>query len=197
MLAAKLDKLQGTVEIKGHIGDRPWTVTLPLANAAEGKSLSKLWARRKISDAEVARTTRQTAPEEADKTILALALDHQLVTRLTSLVAVDKTPSRPEGAPLKVAELPINLPAGWDFAKVFGERPQLPSAPRERRADEGDGRVQVAMLKRPLTAVAPAPNTVKLPKTATDSELKMIAGSILLALSLMLFLFNRRRMVAS
>src|SRR5207245_2554360 len=82
---------------------------LPLANAAEGKGLSKLWARRKIADAEVARTTRQASPEDADKTILALALEHQLVTRLTSLVAVDKTPSRPEGAPLKVSELPINL----------------------------------------------------------------------------------------
>ena len=97
-------------------------MTLPLANAAEGKGLSKLWARRKIADAEIARTLRQAAPEDADKTILALALEHQLVTRLTSLVAVDKTPSRPEGEPLKLTELPLNLPAGWDFAKVFGER---------------------------------------------------------------------------
>jgi hypothetical protein len=30
--------------------------------------------------------------------ILALAREHQLVTRLTSLVAVDQTPSRPAGA---------------------------------------------------------------------------------------------------
>jgi hypothetical protein len=116
VLAAKLDTLKGSVEIKGNIGDRPWVVTLPLAGAAEGKGLSKLWARRKISDAEVARTTRQAAPEDADKTILALALEHQLVTRLTSLIAVDKTPSRPEGAPLKASELPINLPAGWESA---------------------------------------------------------------------------------
>src|ERR1700675_1339686 len=137
VLAAKLDKLTGLVEIKGHIGDRPWVVTLPLANAAEGKGLSKLWARRKIDDAEIARTMREATPLEADKTILALALEHQLVTRLTSLVAVDKTPSRPEGEPLKVSELPINLPAGWDFAKLFGERSQLPATPTERRADNG------------------------------------------------------------
>ncbi len=190
VLAARLDKLAGSVEIKGRIGDRPWLVTLPLANAAEGKGLSKLWARRKIDDAEVARTTRQASPEEADKTILALALEHQLVTRLTSLVAVDKTPSRPDGEPLKVSELPLNLPAGWDFAKVFGERPQLPMAPTERRA-EGDGRMQLAALKRP--AVAQAPDTIKLPKTATDAELKMIAGAILLALSLLVFAFIRRQ----
>src|SRR5450755_132496 len=167
VLAAKLDTLKGSVEIKGRIGDRPWVVTLALANAAEGKGLSKLWARRKIDDAEIARTLRTTTPEDADKTILALALQHQLVSRLTSLVAVDKTPSRPEGEPLKLTELPLNLPAGWDFAKVFGERPRLP-APTERRADAGDTRTQAAAMKRPLPAVALPPNTVRLPKTATD-----------------------------
>jgi Ca-activated chloride channel family protein len=182
VLAAKLDKLAGSFEIKGRVGDRPWVVTLPIANAAEGKGLSKLWARRKIDDAEVARTLRQATPEEADKTILALALEHQLVTRLTSLVAVDKTPSRPGGAPLKLTELPLNLPAGWDFAKVFGERAKPSAPPAERRAELGDAHAQLASLRRPVAA--PAPSTVVLPKTATDAELSMIAGSILLMLSL-------------
>jgi Ca-activated chloride channel family protein len=195
VLAARLDKLAGAVEIKGRIGDRPWSVNLPLANAAEGKGLSKLWARRKISDAEVARTVRQVSPEDADKTILALALEHQLVTRLTSLVAVDRTPSRPDGEPLKLTELPINLPAGWDFEKVFGERPHLPSQPAERRA-EADGRVQVASLKRPLAVAAPAPATIALPRTATDAELSMMLGAALLAISLMLLAFNRRQALA-
>jgi Ca-activated chloride channel family protein len=196
VLAAKLDKLTGSVEIRGRIGDRPWVVTLPVANAAEGKGLSKLWARRKIADAEIARTLRQAAPEDADKTILALALEHQLVTRLTSLVAVDKTPSRPEGETLKLTELPLNLPAGWEFSKVFGERPKLPAPPTERRADAGDTRVQLAATKRALPVVTQAPNTITLPKTATDAELKMITGSILLAFSLILFVCNRRRMFA-
>jgi Ca-activated chloride channel homolog len=196
VLAARLDKLAGSVEIKGRIGDRPWIVNVPLAKAAEGKGLSKLWARRKISDAEVARTTRQVSPEQADKTILALALEHQLVSRLTSLVAVDKTPNRPEGEPLKLAELPLNLPAGWDFAKVFGEHPRLPAPPTERRADAGDARMQVAAMKRPQAAVALLPDTVRLPKTATDAELKMVAGSILLGLGLILLGFNRRQTFA-
>src|SRR6201999_146917 len=155
--------------------------------------LSKLWAHRKISDAEIARTTCQVSPEHADKTILALALQHQLVTRLTSLVAVDTTPSRPEGEPLKLTDLPLNLPAGWDFAKVFGDRPQLPAPPKERRADAGDTRGQAAM-KRALPA--PMPDTVKLPKTATDAELRMIAGAVLLMLSLIWLLFDRRQRLA-
>src|ERR1700749_1517843 len=186
VLAAKLDQIKGSVEIKGRIGDRPWSATLPLANAAEGKGLSKLWARRKISDAEVARTTRQISPEDADKTILALALQHQLVTRLTSLVAVDQTPSRPEGTPLKLTDLPLNLPAGWDFAQGFGERPQLPRPPTERRADASD--IQ-SVAKHAQPAVMP--DTVKLPKTAPDAEIRMITGLVLLMLSVLLSLYNR------
>ena len=112
------------------------------------------------------------------------------MTRLTSLVAVDQTPSRPDGEPLKLAALPINLPAGWDFEKVFGERPHLPSPPTERRT-EADGRVQVASLKRPV--VGSPPSKIMLPKTATDAELSMIVGSVLLMFSLILLVFNRRQ----
>ncbi len=194
VLAAKLAKLAGSLEIKGRIGDRPWTVTLPLARAAEGKGLSKLWARRKIDDAEVARNMRQLSPEDADKTILKLALEHQLVSRLTSLVAVDKTPSRPAGVPLKLTDLPLNLPAATDFAKVFGEHGQLPAQPTERRADAGRARTHLASLKQ--GSVVPAPSSVTLPKTATDAELRMLVGSILLALGLVLLVVNRRRQFA-
>ena len=73
--------------------------------------------------------------------------------------------------------------------------PQL--QPGERRADADPARIQVAEAKRALPvlapAPAPAPNDVTLPKTATDAELRMIAGSILLALSLILLVFNRRQ----
>src|SRR5205814_5876722 len=113
--------------------------------AAEGKGLSKLWARRKIADAEVARTLRKINPQEADQHILALALDHSLVTRLTSLVAVDKTPSRPEGMHLVRSELPLNLPAGWEFDKVFGERPTL-TVPTERRTANATPMVYAELL---------------------------------------------------
>jgi len=165
-------------------------VTLPLASAAEGKGLSKLWAYRKIADAEVSRTMRQSTPEEADKAVLALALEHQLVTRLTSLVAVDKTPSRPDGETLKLAELPLNLPAGWEFEKVFGERRQM-KAPEERRAD--DAKVQHAVLKRLSPVPTATVAAVMLPKTATDADIKMIAGAILLGIGLVLFLITRRQ----
>jgi Ca-activated chloride channel family protein len=176
------------------IGERPWSVTLPLAGAAEGRGLSKLWARRKIADAEVARTMREIAAEEADRRILALALEHHLVSRLTSLVAVDATPARPAGVHLSRAELPLNLPAGWDFDKVFGERPPA-SQPDTRRADNGARAQLVAALApsaKPLPIYAAARPGVVLPRTATDAELRMLLGLLLCLASLVLVALQRR-----
>jgi Ca-activated chloride channel homolog len=202
--AAKVSALAGTLEVKGMIGDRPWVVSLPLAQAAEGRGLSKLWARRKIADAEVARTLRQITPDETDLRILALGLEHHLVTRLTSLVAVDQTPSRPDGARLTRADIPLNLPAGWEFDKVFGGERSRP-VPAERRADTQPirqaelaayAKVAVATAPKPVATKAIVPsaqNGVILPKTATDAELRLWLGILLVATSLIVLLIRRRR----
>jgi Ca-activated chloride channel family protein len=214
-LTAKLGALKGTLEIKGLIGEQPWIVTLPLAAAADGQGLSKLWACRKIADAEVARTLRKITPEETDRQILALALEHRLVTRLTSLIAVDKTGSRPVGVALRRENVPLNLPAGWDFDKVFGpgRATTTPTdrspVPIERRAElpaDAKAKQQTAAYGAVTRSSAPksaAPRTyalaqsqggnVQLPKTATDAELRMIFGFLLCAASLVLFLIGRRR----
>ncbi|MGO4723141.1 MULTISPECIES: marine proteobacterial sortase target protein [unclassified Inquilinus] len=190
VLAAKLATLSGTIEIKGMIGDRPWTVTLPVAQAAEGAGLSKLWARRKIADAEVAQTLRQITPEQADERILALALQHHLVTRLTSLVAVDKTPRRPDGAPLSRSDIPLNLPSGWDFEKVFGADKASPPAEFREAALLLPA---AARSTEPAAAHKPTPvEEVVLPVTATDAELRILAGALLLLAGLAVFRFSRR-----
>jgi Ca-activated chloride channel homolog len=210
VIAARIGASDGMLEIKGMIGDRPWTVTLPVAKAAEGTGLSKLWARRKITDAEMASRRDRSMAAEADKRILALALEHHLVSRLTSLVAVDATPSRPDGARLTRAELPLNLPAGWDFDRVFGGERTPAHGParlpgnQERRADNET--MPDRRMAMPVSATAPSPSWtaapppsrtqgqgVALPKAATDSELKLMAGLLLLVLSLFLLVLGARR----
>src|SRR5204863_7546928 len=117
----------------------------------------RLWARRKIADAEVARTLRQITLDEADQRILALGLEHHLVTRLTSLVAVDQTPSRPDGARLVRADIPLNLPAGWEFDKVFGGERSQP-VPAERRADTQPMRqAELAAYAKVAVSTSPKP----------------------------------------
>ncbi|MGF6230672.1 Ca-activated chloride channel family protein [Inquilinus ginsengisoli] len=187
VLAARLAALSGTIEVKGMIGDRPWIVTLPVAQAAKGEGLSKLWARRRIADAEVAQTLGQIDAEQADQRILSLALQHHLVTRLTSLVAIDRTPRRPDGATLSRNDIPLNLPAGWDFDKVFGARPK----PEFRQASLL--LPAAARFNAPAAANNPVPvEDVVLPQTATDAELRIIAGLLLLLAGMTVFGFGRR-----
>ena len=38
----------------------------------------------------------------------------------TSLIAVDKTKSRPDGQSVSSVDMPVNLPDGWVYDKVFG-----------------------------------------------------------------------------
>ena len=60
--------------------------------------------------------------------VVALGLEHHLVTKHTSLVAVDVTPARPDGAELRSTALPTNLPHGWSYEAVFGELPRTATA---------------------------------------------------------------------
>lgn len=203
VVAARLGKLDGTLVVEGRIGDQPWQASLALAGAAEGKGLSKLWARRKITDAEVGATLREIERQEADRRILELALAHGLVTRLTSLVAVDATPSRPEGVALTRADIPLNLPAGWDFDKVFGTERRDPRT----RADASGAKLERTGLavggewaKAVATRAAPAAvaagpqlQPVVLPQGATDAELRMTIGAALLMLSLLVMWRTRSR----
>jgi Ca-activated chloride channel family protein len=167
-VAARVGAMKGVLRISGMIDGKPWETRISLKDAEAGKGISKLWARRKVTDAEVARSLAQISEEEADARVLKLGLDHQLVTSQTSLVAVDKTPSRPAGTPLTRADLPLNLPAGWDFDVLFGGA-RHPGADGQVEADADQ---QVAGLD--------------LPQTATDGPLLVMIGLGLLALGGML-----------
>ena len=123
---------------------------------------------------------------------------------MTSLVAVEQTPSRPDGARLTRADVPLNLPAGWEFDKVFGgERAPAP-APAERRADvtpagRGDVYAAVAVARSPqpapkFAAVATPRSGATLPKTATDAELRLWFGLALCCAGLLLIVIRRRRL---
>ncbi|MBV7519776.1 marine proteobacterial sortase target protein [Ensifer sp. ENS12] len=197
VLTAELDGTapKGKLQILGKAGDQPWRVEMDIAKASTGQGIAKLWARRKIDDLE-ASAAAIADPATLDKRIETVALAHHLVSRVTSLVAVDATPSRPAGEPQAETKLPLNLPAGWDFGKVFGETP-AESAPG--KVDERDAavesRTKLAMVTadRMLAAptaraagmIAEANNQVTLPQTATEADKQILVGLMLLAFALL------------
>lgn len=203
-IAAKAASMDGTVEIKGMIGEQPWIAKIALAQAAEGTGLSKVWARAKIDDAEIGVRLGKLTLDDADKRILQLALEHSLLSRLTSLVAVDETPSRPENAPLARADVPLNLPAGWEFDKVFGEHPRgeapVNAAPGNPEAApeliDAAYKQAVAASHQPQSAavrVAQSKAGVPLPQTATNATAYLLGGALFLLIGLPVLVVLRRR----
>ena len=69
-----------------------------------------------------------TNPDEAKNAIITTALDHHLVSKYTSLVAIDVTPLRSSGATLNTGAVATNLPEGWNHEAVFGQLPKTATA---------------------------------------------------------------------
>ena len=60
------------------------------------------------------------------------ALEHHLVSKFTSLVAVDKTPQRPLSASLDKEQVPDLLPYGQSQQAIFGFPATATNAPMQR-----------------------------------------------------------------
>ena len=190
VLTAEQTDLRGKLTLAGNLAGRPWVAVLDLAKARPVAGIEKLWARNKIAALEDRRVMGERE-DTIDPAVLKTALDHHLVSRLTSLVAVDVTPSRPSDTPVARRDVPLNLPEGWDFDKVFGEQADT------RRADID------AMPKATLASLAtnaaptPAPKSeepgLALPQGATDARLFILAGMILMLMAAALFALGRER----
>ncbi|HEY5713066.1 MAG TPA: marine proteobacterial sortase target protein [Allosphingosinicella sp.] len=172
VLLARGYNLQGTLEVSGRIGGREWTRSVPLGEAVAGPGVAKLWARRRIAEIEVAATLGTMEDQAAADAIARLGLDFSLVSRETSLVAVDRTPARPRGTRLTREEIPLNLPHGWDFDTLFNGN----SADMSRAASPEEATQQF-----------------DLPAGGTDAWVMMRSGLVLLILALAGLLALRRR----
>ncbi len=189
LVMAETKSLGGTLTFTGNIGNAPWTVTLPLSAAAEGKGISKLWAHRKIADIEVAATMGTLTPDVSAQQVLDVALAHQIVSSQTSLIAVDKSPKRPTHEKLTRAEVPLNLPAGWNFDKVFGsDTPVLTPHQRDAQADF----LQLAASSKPIISDQALANQVQLPQTATPSQLFAIISMLMMLMAALFRMFAVR-----
>lgn len=108
-------RLEGTPEtasLEGRIGALPWQTRLNLRAARPQAGIGVLWGRQKIHHW-MRQLSRGVDSETVRTAVTELALTHHLVSRYTSLVAVDTTPVRPPGVDSGRAALPTDPPAGW------------------------------------------------------------------------------------
>ena len=115
VLTLKATSLPDQAILRGQIGTQPWSRPLSMTHRTNRGGLSVYWARQKIS-ALMDEGFTGTAEETVRKGVLDVALAHHLVSKYTSLVAVDVTPARPVSK--TEAELPQGTKSSEDQEKT-------------------------------------------------------------------------------
>lgn len=123
IISARTAAASGEVSIRGMRGQQPWHATLPLHGGTAASGVDVLWARAKI-EALLDQALAGLDATRLRQQVIDVALRHHLVSKYTSLIAVDVTPIRPDTDPLHTQTMPVNLPAGMVYSKVFGALPQ-------------------------------------------------------------------------
>jgi len=180
-----LNQVSGALTLRGRRGDETWERRLDLSTAMSVPGVAAIWARGKIDQIEDGRF-RGEDPATVRGKALAVALHHELVTRYTSLVAIDTRPGRPPETGLETLEIPRNLPEGWSWEHVFGTD-QPPLKLRRLSPDLMHKINAVGAPANPANAQA-----IGLPQTATPAQLQALIGAVLVALGLLLMLALRR-----
>jgi Ca-activated chloride channel family protein len=114
-LLARLPSEPTMIGLCGSLNGLDWNMDIngwdAAAGGPRGDNLAMLWARKKIEALEDS-LMFGADPELTQLEITGLALDYGLLTRHTSLVAVDKTPRRNMNEALAQSDIPGLLPAG-------------------------------------------------------------------------------------
>ncbi|MBF0188526.1 MAG: marine proteobacterial sortase target protein, partial [Magnetococcales bacterium] len=111
-VAFQTTTMPAKAKVSGRFGRIIWESTLNLDGAVSRPGVGIYWARQKIEALMDGHVTGLNA-QDIEAQVTQLALTHHLVSKYTSLVAVDKTPIRPDEALLRSQRMKTNLPHGW------------------------------------------------------------------------------------
>ncbi|WP_138511648.1 marine proteobacterial sortase target protein [Maricaulis alexandrii] len=187
LMTARLSDPDGMLLLEGRLAQSGWQTRLDLAEAQPAEGIAALWARNRIKGIE--ETRFQGAPaDRIDAAVLQTALDFHLVSRLTSLVAVDVTPARPADQPLNSQDIAQMTPHGWDFDAVTRN-----TSPVDHAALDPELLRRLRVHASPEEAALAAENGLPLPATATPRELLTWLGALLMLAGLIFLMMNRER----
>ena len=115
------------MQLDGKLPTQHWRADLSIQGGQQRQGLAELWGQRKIAALMVdhrranGKAAQQSMIRQA---VINTALDSHLVSKFTSLVAVDKTPSNFSGRPNKTKSIARNSPHGWTLGKSSMTLPQ-------------------------------------------------------------------------
>ena len=108
-----------TVGISGDSVGGAWSQQIPVAGDDQSSGIGALWARARIASL-MDEQRRGASADDTRAAIVETALRHHLVSKHTSLVAVDKSPARPASDPLQKDQVPNLMAYGQSTNAIFG-----------------------------------------------------------------------------
>ena len=109
----------GLIKISGNSATGTWGAELTTDGDESSPGVAALWARARIADL-LDKQRRGADADETRNAVIKTALAHHLVSKHTSLVAVDKTPVRPAENALNKEQVPNLLPYGQSSQAILG-----------------------------------------------------------------------------
>lgn len=185
-ILAALGDGTGSVDVTGRLGGKVWQTQVPVIHGQDRPGIAALWARQKIRGLED-RMRRAEDREAVKADIINTALEFDLVSRFTSLVAIDDFKARPDKLPLASAEIPTNMPEGWSREHVLGEPAAPTPGPQKTRAFDRSN----PLLRQ--TMASSANKLAGVPQTATPAPLALLIGMLLLVGGWAIRRFGARR----
>lgn len=107
----EVTSIKGAVKLEGVTATAPWSRTLRVKDTPSSGGIATLWARRKITSLQDEQAMGANI-ETIKQAIVDVALNHRLVSKYTSFVAVEETISRAKDSPLKKRPVPNAAPKG-------------------------------------------------------------------------------------
>jgi len=105
LVAARGDRLRGDLLVTGLSDGQPWQQVIPLETFQTAPGVAAYWGRQAIQR-ELDRSGHEISHDQARARVIDLAIEYQLLSPFTSLVAVDKTPERSREAALRRQDVP-------------------------------------------------------------------------------------------
>jgi Ca-activated chloride channel family protein len=121
LAAVKLRPEGGSLQVSGQTAEGPWSATVAVPAQAYGSGapgVPALYAREAVADLE-ARWVTGRDQQHLDAQIESIGIAFQIVTRMTSMVAIDSAMSHPRGE-VHQDIVPQDLPYGMTMAGFAG-----------------------------------------------------------------------------
>jgi Ca-activated chloride channel family protein len=178
-LAIKSTQDLNELTLTGLKAGKPWAYNIALDKSVNIEGVSKLWGRRKIQDIKF-NNIQDYKNGEIKDTITTIAIKHQIMSDFTSLVAIDERQLRPYGVSIHTKHYDPNLPQGWQLAEY--DPAEVANAYEQMLQDQNHNDTPKDQVIKNL----------QLPQTATNWQIGIVLGILILMLGAQIFYYGRK-----